>query len=315
MNSGVVLKLCIVLLLSFMLNVCTSRVCTASISIPGMKEGWQSQYLAGQRAFKEKRYEQAHGLLIQALDQAVGNEQQMFQTLSALEDLYEEVGDFESREQILQGRLLLLRNSKSSDSGEIAETLMKLGGLFSDCGDYFEARQYFMAALPLLRKVAGPDSFEVAVLLNNLGWSEQQLKDAKTASTHFLTSLKLLKTTVGDNSVLYGLTAANLAEVYVSTEEFYPAILWLKKASFALEYRLGADHAMTKALEKRLRQVEKEALKRLKRKEQKPIRPDGEGSRTKPEHPANGLKLELPSLPTDIVYEDSFYENSVVREE
>ncbi|MBY0551105.1 MAG: tetratricopeptide repeat protein [Candidatus Obscuribacterales bacterium] len=315
MNTNRAHKFGIVLLLSVALILCTCQVGNASISIPGMRDGWQSQYSAGLRALEEKRYERAHELLILALDQAVGNEQQIFQTLSALEDLYEEVGDYESQEQILQGRLLLLRNSKTSDPAQIVETLMKLGGVSSDCGDYFEARQYFTAALPLLAKVAGSDSFDVAVLLNNLGWAEQRLKDTKAASTHFLASLKLLKATVGDNSVLYGLTAANLAEVYVSTEEFYPAILWLKKASFALEYRLGADHAMTKALEKRLRQVEREALKRLKRKEPKRTRPNGEGSRTEPEHPANGLNLEIPSPPTDIVYEESFYENSVVREE
>lgn len=315
MKNVLTRKFCILVLLlwAFMLQTCLASI--ASISIPDMKGGWQAQFSLGQRALVEKRYERAHELLILALDQAIGNEQQILETLSALEKLYEEVGDYEAEEQILQGRLLILRNAKSTDSAQIIETLMKLGILSSDCGDYLKARQYYMTVMPLLCKVAGAESFDVAVLLNNLGWTEQKLGCPKTAVAHFLNSLKLLKATVGDNSVLYGLTAANLAEVYISTEEYYPAILWLAKATSALEYRLGTSHEMTKALEKRFREVEKEALKRLKLKKPKRTKPPGVSAPAGLAHPASRRDFHSPSPSADIVNEEPLYENSIVCEE
>ena len=264
MFTGLAEKACVAFGLVFILTLQACQVSCASISLPERPDSWQFEYSSGSKALKEKRYEKAHEVLLRALDLADGNEEQLLTTLEVLDSLYEEVGDYDSQARVLQGRLLLLRNSRNSDSSQIAVTLIKLAGLCSDCGDYFEARQYYTAAMPILRRVSGPNSFEVAALLNNMGWVDYKLNALSDAKSNFLLSLRLLKNTVGDDSILYALTAANLAELYVSTDEFYSAILWLSKAKCIVEHRLGANHQVTKAMEKRLNRMEKDALKILK---------------------------------------------------
>lgn len=216
---------------------------------------FEGKYNAGRHAIEHKDYKTAEDELLDALNCAT-SEEQALSALNILAELYEELGDLESEEQVVREKLLIVSKSAEFSPKRAADLLNKLGSVNCDMKRYQTAKRYFQLALGVLNDVAGAISPEVAVALNNIGWVEYNQTDYRAAQSQFHSSLKILAKTLGKKSVLYALTASNLGECYLSLHQTPSGLFWLRVSYQTLGAVLGRQNEVTSAVKDRFDSVQ-----------------------------------------------------------
>lgn len=227
-------------------------------AIVGQQDRWKNEFLSGSVALQRKKYVESEQHLIDSLELSGGNTKKLLSSLEALETLYEEVEDYTKEESVLLAQCYLLKQSHSEPVA-IGKVYTKLGALNSLVGCFPESEFYYEQAVSHLKVGIGLLSTPVGMALNNLGWAEFQLQKFDEAENHLRQALYIHSKVTGTRSVFYGLTATNLAELYVSKDRPTVALMWYEKACEALRSSLGEQNSLTKEVQRRY-----EDLRRLK---------------------------------------------------
>lgn len=232
---------------------------SASYAVESQNE-WEKKYTSGIQALEDKRYTKAERALLSAMNGTESNEQLVL-TLEALSRVYEETDDDESEEQVLRSLLKICDDSGQSPKHR-GDLLIKLGAVNCNMRHYVTAERYFNQAFTVLKDACGLISPDAAVALNNLAWIEQRKGRMEKADRLFRRSLGIVGKTLGRKSVLYGLTASNLAEVYILQSRLTPAVYWLQIAKSVLIDSLGKDDPMAAEVTARFESIVEVAAER-----------------------------------------------------
>ncbi|HEY9714316.1 MAG TPA: tetratricopeptide repeat protein, partial [Chroococcales cyanobacterium] len=198
----------------------------------------------------------AERALRKALTAAGGNLTKKLVTLEALEEVFESEGNYPAEEQVLLSSMRLMRSVDDIPGLLLAATYSKLAVVNFYMNRLDRAEYFCRIALPVLKDSAGSISPDLAIALNNLGWIEYELKQYKHSESHLRQSLYILQRLFGDKDVLYGLTANNLAKVYLSVGNYQAALLWYRRCSKAMHSSVGPGSPITGEIDLRCRQLQ-----------------------------------------------------------
>lgn len=118
--------------------------------------------------------------------------------------------------------------------------------------------QQFMFAEPLLREdlqqmilSGGEISLSAAVAMNNLAFLYQDIGSFSRAEAYFLRAMKVVDHCKGDNEVTGAIVQQNLADMYAAEHHWLPALAHYRKAVATFQRRLGEQHEVTIAVQKK----------------------------------------------------------------
>lgn len=217
-------------------------------ALVGAGQSWQKLYVSGEEMLENKKYKEAEITLLRALYATNGNIAKEMMTENALEELYDELENYPEEEKMLLSSLRLMRSQRDCPAILIGTTCVKLAAVNFFMDHLDRAEQYAKSAVPILKHSCGAISLDVAVALNNLGWIEYERNKLALAETDFRRSLYIAGRTVGEKSAFYGMTANNLAAVYLTTGNVRTALLWYQRSEAALSASLGTSDPFTRKI-------------------------------------------------------------------
>lgn len=209
-------------------------------------QSWENLSVAGEKALDKEQYKEAEAALKAARQATAGNTNKELMTLDTLAELYDEQENYPAEEQALLSSLSLMQSLRDYPVSVIGATHLKLAIANVFMGRLEPAEKYAQTALLMLKDSLGPVAPDVAVALNNLGWIEYELDKLGPSETHLRKSLYIARQTFGEKTVLYGMTASNLAGLYVKKGNRASAAFWYKRSDLAFNAALGAKDELTR---------------------------------------------------------------------
>jgi len=161
------------------------------------------------------------------------------QLSSKLANLYLELGNWDDSLEYLK-KLHEVLEKKYDQSNEIyADIYHKIGVLYIEKRDYNQALKYLEKSEKILKSKSAiiPSSFYTSMgnIYNDLGLSEQAL-------TYHHKSLEIARLTFGETSLRVIINYYNIANAYISKEEYDSGLEYLNKTLVLGEKILGKDH-------------------------------------------------------------------------
>jgi CHAT domain-containing protein/Tfp pilus assembly protein PilF len=155
---------------------------------------------------------------------------------------YQDIGDFEQAEKLLQRSLAIREKTLKPDHPLIAISLNNLGLLYTDKGDYEQAERIHQRGLAIREKVLGNDHPETAISLNNLSIVYSKKGDYTRAQQLSARSLASREKVFGANHPIVAVSLNTLAGIYYQQGKQTEAIPLFQRSIAIEEKVLGPDH-------------------------------------------------------------------------
>lgn len=249
------LRSILIFLLPLLLLIYGQNYANASVGKP-LESQWLHNFYAAAKELDQKLYKDAHRDLLKCLDQVGNDPVKALTTISLLERLYEETGDFDAKEKVLQTHLQVLKGLGFPDDA-YAQVYVELAEIYGAQERFQKAQHYLNLALPILRRTTGEFSVDVGVTLNNLAFAELKLGKYEAAETHYKKSLETFQKCEGVKSLFYAFTASNLGDFYAHFDKQKLAEQFFKLSLEAFEYSLGPAHPLSVETKERLERLRK----------------------------------------------------------
>ena len=226
----------------------------ALLQTPGLS--WEKLFEDGCEASTRKDYRIAEQFLNYAIEMAGTDRDKVMLSMGALEQLYDEEGDYTREESLLLRSVKLLTKDPRHVPGDLlGNAYARLAAISCYLRRYSDAEQYQKSAIYILEAAYGPLSPDLGVCLNNLGWIEDRLHKTAAAEVHFKQALALFAHTKLTNTMYYGCAANSLAEIYMSTGRGQQALVYFRKSIDALTRSMGPDHVLVQLVKARYNEV------------------------------------------------------------
>jgi tetratricopeptide (TPR) repeat protein len=178
-------------------------------------------------------------------------------SLRNLADYYRRTGRAKEAVPLLKRAIAIYENTLGSASTEYLWCMDLLGITYTDLGNYKEAEHWLYPAYDMRLKAGGKDDPDYARALSNLGKLNYLRQEYVIAEKQLSVALSIFESKLGANSRDTGLTAMNLAEVYLRTNRLPEAEKYFRQAYTALkaveplsDNRIAATHKLMEVLEK-----------------------------------------------------------------
>lgn len=251
---------------------------------PRKDSSWKHLFDDGIASLKQHRYKESEAYFLQSLNSVDHHVNRTLTSLMALEELYEITNDYQAKELVLLSHLQILKMYCRPCSLE-ADVYLQLGDLYSMTQRYESGKHQYLQALSIIEGFAVKDDLSRGATLNNLAYCELQLKDFTTAELHYKQALTAFTKALGPNSICFGLTAGNLADLYGYTKHDKLALTYFEKAIFALSSHVGTHDPVVQELIERASIVKRRLINPQFRKQQN--------------YPQPRQQFQLPKQPRD----------------